>query len=518
MSESLIFCSDLARPDQSGQTIERIEGWCVCSSQMRALLLADSTGYQNIPYGFDRPDVGRAYQDFRGSARSGYRLSTKHPRAGQARLCAEVEDVLGNRARHLVPVNLETRDIQTIALDEATRLTGDADLRALRFLEESSDMEARLHHSLGERRGLTLRLDIINKCNLRCVMCHFSEEAIFKRPTRQLTGDQFRTLFDDIGPNIREVMLSCGDEPLTSKFLPEILSYLATNHPQVAIEFCTNATLMRAPIRNIIMETGVARLSFSIDAVSKALLEKIRVGCRYEQMLGNIIALRDLKQKFNSARPAFVFNFVMMERNIHEAPAFVHMAKMLGAALIDFRHVVTVEPWFEPDQLLSVHQAKYNFYRKQIVTEAAALGVNYHLPPAFVTEDRWAPSEELNLNLAEFLAVAPDAAGSEFPKVLPRTAANIEQTGPEGSASDEFASTFCNRPFSEIMVRDEEDILPCPWHGRVLGKLSDGKSLSEVFFGAEFQRLRQNMLNPEGDPNCARCPLKSGHLSTNSNN
>jgi MoaA/NifB/PqqE/SkfB family radical SAM enzyme len=517
MRQHLIFCSDLARLDPSGEIIERIEGWCVCSSQIRSLLLADATGYRLIPYGFERPDVGKAYPDFPSSARSGYRFSTKLPAKEATQFCVEIEDVMGYRARHRFAANVQTRDIQTIVLDETTRLFGEADLLALRALKESSDLEARLHDSLGARRGLTLRLDIINKCNLRCVMCHFSDDAIFKRPTRQLTADQFRALFDDIGPNVREVVLSCGDEPLTSKFLPEILAYLATNHPQVAVEFCTNATLMRAPIRNIIMETGVARLSFSIDAVSKALLEKIRVGCKYEQVVGNIMALRDLKQELNSPRPAFIFNFVMMERNIHEAPAFVRMAKMLGAEAIDFRHVVPIEPWFEPDQLLTRHQAKFNFYREKILSECAALNVNCYLPAPFITEERWEPAEEVNYDLSEFLSVAPDAASPVLP-VLPRVLAEREDRGPEGSASDEFAATFCNRPFSEIMVRDEEDILPCPWHGRPLGKLSDGKTLSEVFFGNEFKRLRENMLKPEGDPNCARCPLKSGHLSTQSNN
>ncbi len=104
--------------------------------------------------------------------------------------------------------------------------------------------------------------------------------------------------------------LSCGDEPLTSKFLPDILRYLATKHPHVAIEFCTNAMLMRAPIRELIIETGVARLLFSIDAVTKPLLESIRAGCRYEQLIGNILALRDLKARHQSRLPEFDFNFV----------------------------------------------------------------------------------------------------------------------------------------------------------------------------------------------------------------
>jgi hypothetical protein len=78
-------------------------------------------------------------------------------------------------------------------------------------------------------------------------------------------------------------------------------------------------------------------------------LESIRLGCRYEQVLGNIIALRDLRHECGTRQPAFVFNFVMMNRNIHEAPAFVRMAQALGAESIDFRHMVPIATYFSPN-------------------------------------------------------------------------------------------------------------------------------------------------------------------------
>ena len=81
--------------------------------------------------------------------------------------------------------------------------------------------------------------------------------------------------------------------------------------------------------------------------------------------------------------------------------------------------------------------------------------------------------------------------------------------------AEEFSTTFCNRPFSEMMVRDQDEVLPCPWHEKPLGLLSDGKTFAEIFEGEAFQRLRRNMLRPDGDPACANCPIKSHHLPTN---
>ncbi|HEY3661926.1 MAG TPA: radical SAM protein [Chthoniobacterales bacterium] len=498
MGDHLFFCSDLARRDPTGERIERLEGWCLATSPIRALYLAPADlRWEQVPFGFERHDVGAAHPGYPGGAQSGFRLTTaSRALHGETELWVELK-----AGWHRVPVRLETRDVQQIELNESTaRAVGpDADGPELRF-----------ERSLGKAPGLTLRLDIINKCNLRCVMCHFSDDAIFKRPTQQLTTDEFRRLFDQIGPSVRQVMLSCGDEPLISKHLPGILDYLAREHPQVEIEFCTNAMLMRAPIRNKIIETGVARLLFSIDAVSKELLESIRVGCRYEQLVGNIMALRDLRVRCGVSRPAFVFNFVMMNRNIHEAPAFLKMAQTLGAESIDFRHVVPIGTWFAPDDLLSNHPGKYNFYRPQISAEAKRLGMAIYLPPPFVDAPPWdGAAEQPPIRWEDFERVEPDPAGENVPHPPSR-----QHSSWEGTVAEEFATTFCNRPFSEIMVRDQNEVLPCPWHEKPLGFLSEGKTLDEIFHGEEFQRLRRNMLRPEGDPGCANCPIKSHHLPT----
>jgi len=508
VSEHLIFCSDLAQRDSSGELIRRVEGWCLATSPVNALYLQLADGqYEAVPLGFSRSDVRVAYPQYPRAEQAGFRLSSASVGLdGATSLLARI-----NEQWHRLSVDLATRAIQTIELTDATRVSPRDE--SFPAIDKTEGLEERFRRSLGKQRGLTLRLDIINKCNLRCVMCHFSDDAIFKRPTRQLTAAEFERLFAEIGPSVREVMLSCGDEPLVSKHLPGILNYLAREHPEVAIEFCTNATLLRAPIRNLIVATGVARLMFSIDAVSKPLLEAIRVGCRYEQVVGNIMALRDLRRRCGTRRPAFVFNFVMMTRNIHEAMAFVHMARTLGAESIDFRHLVPIGTYYSPADLLSEQPGRYNYYRDQIIAEANRLGIPIYLPPPFAGAEPWVPAaDEPAVDWSDFENVVPDAAGDESAPI-PRSC-DLEVPPWEGSVAEEFSTTFCNRPFSEIMVRDQNEVLPCPWHEKPLALLSEGKTLAEIFAGEAFQRLRRNMLRPEGDPACANCPIKSQHLST----
>jgi len=506
MSEQLLFCCDLARRDPCSGRITRLEGWCFATSDVQGLYFEhNDIGYEQLPHGFSRSDVGKAYPSYPRATHSGFRLATaSHALPDDADLLVRVEGGI-----HRVPLNLATHDVQTVELSEKTLLDG-VD-RVIGELESPVALEDRFLRSLGKSPGLTLRLDIINKCNLRCVMCHFSDEAIFKRPTRQLTAQEFEHLFDEIGPSVRHVVLSCGDEPLLSKHLPAILTYLAREHPHVQVEFCTNAMLMNAEVRRLIMETGVARLLFSIDAVSKPLLESIRVGCRYEQVVGNIMAMRHLRDACGVGWPAFVFNYVMMNRNVHEAPAFVTMARELGAESIDFRHMVPIGNNFPAGEILSDHPQRYNFYRAQILAEARRLSVTVYLPPPFVASPDWVPSrDEPSVDWNDFERVRIGSNNETGQVSLP--AGNRSWLAWEGSVAEEFATTFCNRPFSEIMVRDQNEVLPCPWHEKTLGYLNEGKTLAEIFHGEAFRQLRRNMFRPEGDPACANCPIKSQHL------
>lgn len=518
MNVQLLFCSDLASRDNSDERLTQLQGWCVGELPIWALFLEEQTGkFVPLVHGFPRPDVHQAFPLMRNSQRSGFRLF--HGAGWKADAAGKINVLIGEQEStaewHTILVDFDSREIQQFQLNRGTLLPDGANSRIAVHFANPDALETRFRHSLRARGGLTLRLDIINKCNLRCVMCHFSDDAIFKRPTSQLTGEQFKALFHDIGPAVSRVMLSCGDEPLISKFLPEILRYLAEEHSEVAIEFCTNAMLMRAPIRNLILETRVARLLFSMDAISKPLLESIRVGCRYEQLVGNIMALRDLKAEYGSTIPGFTFNFVMMNQNIHEAPAFVRVAKSLGADSIDFRHMVPIGTWYPPGQTLSDNPARYNFYRKKIVTEAVAHNINYVLPPAFETNEQWLPENEAEVSFADFDSVVPDSSAASDVPIRMYSGRALGDL--EGSVADEFSTTFCNRPFSEIMVRDQNEVLPCPWHRKTLGRLSEGKTLSEIFLGEEFAALRRNMLRPEGDPDCAGCPIKTLHLPVSAN-
>ena len=71
-------------------------------------------------------------------------------------------------------------------------------------------------------RPLTLLLDITDRCNLRCVMCHFSNRDRIRFPPFHLAGDGdgnmpvalFEKIAAEFFPRARRVALGCAAEPL----------------------------------------------------------------------------------------------------------------------------------------------------------------------------------------------------------------------------------------------------------------------------------------------------------------
>jgi len=89
---------------------------------------------------------------------------------------------------------------------------------------------------------------------------------------------------------------------------------------------------------------------------------------------------------------------------------------MLGGEAVDFRHMVPSTTHYDPNELLSAHPGKFNYYRQQIAAKAQACGIHYYLPAVFETDESWLPESEMEVTLDDFLAVQPDEAGPHLPE------------------------------------------------------------------------------------------------------
>jgi MoaA/NifB/PqqE/SkfB family radical SAM enzyme len=187
------------------------------------------------------------------------------------------------------------------------------------------------------------------------------------------------------------------------------------------------------------------------------------------------------------------------------------MAKRLGGDYIDFRHVVPMlDPREIEHEMLENHRAKSNYYRERIVAAAAECGIEIYIPPPFATAGRHHPAGDPVCTLDEFHALLRSLG--EDPVRDPDPARPAEVAPPP--QLHESQHVFCDRPFSEVMIQNQRDIFPCPWHREKMATSDGATSLEQVFFSENFRRVRLAMLDPLGAPGCWNCPIKSGRLPT----
>lgn len=379
----------------------------------------------------------------------------------------------------------------------------------------SEGIEKALMERLSASPLLTLRMDIINKCNLRCIMCHYSDPKFSIGRAQPVTASQFSGWLSSSGKYVRDIMLSCGDEPLMSKYFSEIITLASDLSPSASIGFCTNAMLMTSRIRSAIMKSRVSYILFSVDGATPETFERIRAGSSYEKVFSNIKSLKTLKNSIGNDEPRFVLNFVMMRSNIHEAPSIVEIAQDLGVDWVDFRHVVPHPPfWNDESEMLQSSPGVFNYYRSRVVEESAKLKIPVFIPEPFATSHEYLPTEECNVDLSRYYTIQSE-------KVSDDELLEIRKSSPKKTAlsgvdlqGEFFGSAFCERPFTEILIRNQKEVLPCAWHKKILGMLDGDTTLESIFFGESFSHLRLKMMRGELDEGCIGCPVKSGHLPT----
>ncbi len=501
------ICIDYPSASQPQPDADHLGGWCLAPVEILAVQVKLPTGLASAHYGLARPDVVKAYPHAPNAGQSGFSVPVhpeflRHFREVEFLLTVRVDKILSKTCA--ARVSMRTNVIQKLRMRPVTRPDY--------AVPKSRDLEKYLHQHLRRHPSLTLRMDIINKCNLRCIMCHCSSGRIARQPLEIYTPQEFKRMFAPLRKYIHNVMLSCAYEPLMSKHLPGILEYLGGLEPPLAIGLCSNGMLLNARLRRLLLESGVTYTLFSMDGCTRATLERIRRGAKFDRIVANLLALRDLKQQTNTPYPHVTMDYVMMASNLHETPAFVEMCSLMGVRSIDFRHLVPSKFFHLPQEALHRQAGRYNYYHDWLLAEGEKHKVEVYLPKPFKRARPWRPRSLPQVTLDDFRSVRPDPADETptLPKFFPETfnpAINVRW------AHALFPGIRCHHPFSEIMLINKNVVYPCPYYLRPLGRLSKKNSLADIFFGKGFRTARQAMflLKPR---ECSKCPVKKKYFAS----
>ncbi len=188
-------------------------------------------------------------------------------------------------------------------------------------------MKSDIHHSShpqGDKKGSSLRLvawEITRNCNLSCIHCRAS--ATRGPYTGELDTDACLSLLDQINQLGKPIVILTGGEPLLRPDIFEIASY--GTQKGLRMVMAPNGTLITEEIAGRMVDSGIKRISISIDGADKKSHDRFRgVDGAYEGALNGI-------KHAKKAGIDFQINTTITRSNLHQIPDILKLAENLGA-------------------------------------------------------------------------------------------------------------------------------------------------------------------------------------------
>lgn len=320
-----------------------------------------------------------------------------------------------------------------------------------------------------ESRPLHIELATNNICNLRCLMC--SPET---RPTKQsLSEPETESICEQIFPTASLLTPSAGSEPLLGDF--ELIAKLCDKY-EVELNVITNGTLL-TPERYELMRRRLGRLQISFDACDRETYEKIRVGAKFEKVVGNIRRVAKLTAADNVE---LMTSSVVMRLNYKKMAEYVEFVAGLGVNTVALQQLlINFEALKDWQVTGAVPKAEIQAEIERAIEAAKRCEINLHVllgTPRVYKYGR----QDFKLFKLDYL---PEMVIQRYPKMCYQSAMYLK-VEPDGSVFP------CCRAPAELNM----------------GNLKE-QPFEEIYNGKKYQQLRREMFTGKYRRCCRGCPL-----------
>lgn len=191
-----------------------------------------------------------------------------------------------------------------------------------------------------ERRFLRVKLDMVGRCQLRCVMCHFAHPDFQENPWT-MGAELLEKVASEVFPRAHDVVLSSSAEPLMAPDLPRALE-LCRHYGVPNFHFSTNALSMTPAIMDKIIDVQMPVLTVSCDGATKETFERVRTPAKWEPFLKKLDLIQERKKARGSIFPELSMTAVLMRSNIREMPLLIRLAHEKGFKFMNFVYMAVM--------------------------------------------------------------------------------------------------------------------------------------------------------------------------------
>ncbi len=163
--------------------------------------------------------------------------------------------------------------------------------------------------------------ELTSGCNLKCIHCR-AEAKAFSSPD-ELSKEEALSFIDSLAGFANPILVLTGGEPLTRPDIYDIASHAAEKGFRVAL--ATNGTLVTKEVANKIVQSGVKRVSISLDGVTPKTHDSFRgIEGSYDAALRGFKNLKELGMSLQ-------INTTVTNHNKHEIPELLDFCMNIGA-------------------------------------------------------------------------------------------------------------------------------------------------------------------------------------------
>lgn len=323
-----------------------------------------------------------------------------------------------------------------------------------------------------KQRHLLVRIDTNDACNLRCVMCYFSDPN--RKPNaKPMSLDVFKSIGEQIFDKTRYLYMSCGTEPFVTAHFDKLLD-VAGSYKVPFISYCTNGLLMRDKFIDATLRNGVNEVIFSVDGGTKETYEKIRIGATWEAFNERVRAFHDARAAHKGPVPQVRFNYTIQESNCHELETFLEWAAQWQPEVVQLRLFRTIEG----------AQKQYDSYKSvEALLEAM---------PRLEKIARDAGTRVIAMDTPE---EREEKVGSEIKTPYKDVISAVDPA---------LKKLNCQLPWFNLYITANGDVRPCTVHEPV-GNFNH-QSFAEIQSSEPIQELKRSLRNGPSET-CVNCQL-----------
>tara|TARA_B100000315_G_scaffold104423_1_gene95797 strand:+ start:435 stop:1478 length:1044 start_codon:yes stop_codon:yes gene_type:complete len=190
---------------------------------------------------------------------------------------------------------------------------------------------------------LFLQLDMNQRCNFRCPHCIIGNKKMTHKyySGTHLSWEKYMKIVKEGAEhNCPSISVQGNNEPLLNKNIEKYISF-ARKHGFIDIMINTNASLLTEKRAKSLLDSGLTRLRFSLDAATEATFNKVRIGGDYKKVVRNILYFIKIKDELNCKLPVTGVSFCKQAANEHEVDIFKNMWS-------DKVDIVTIQKYVPP--------------------------------------------------------------------------------------------------------------------------------------------------------------------------